>query len=306
MTHRSIGISKLPAERSGSMPAAECAGLRPAIRLRRHVERYVCVETPVSRHIAKPLSPRPETGISFNLDCRDRLSLEYTCGRLATHPTVAVFGPLSHRIADIRCTGHYRAFIILFRGTGYYRLFGIPPMELADRVSDACDVIGRAVSVVHEQLCAAKDAVAMAEIADRYLFSRLTGDEFHPVHGMVECLDSSHGSANLCQLAERSGLSVRQIERKFLEQVGITPKLYARLARFRNAARLKAQDRALSWTDVSQAAGFYDHNHLVKDFREFVGATPSDYLRSISIAPATELWPAQAGEPKSDPKSPRP
>lgn len=137
----------------------------------------------------------------------------------------------------------------------------------------------------------------MAEIVDRYLLSRLTGNQLHPVHDMVEHIVSSCGRANVCQLSESSGLSARQIERKFLEQIGITAKRYARLARFRNAARLKLHDRALSWTDVSQAAGFYDHNHLVKDFRELVGATPSVYLRSISPAPATELWCTPADEP---------
>lgn len=275
----------------------ECAALHPATPLRHHVERYVYVDTPVSPHIVKPLSPRPETGIAFDLAGRGGLRVEYTCGQVGTQPTVAVFGPMSYRIADIRCTGHHRSFVILFKGTGYYRLFGMPPAELADRVSDARDVIGRTVRIVHEQLCAADSAVRMAEIADRYLLSRLTGGDLHPVHKMVERLVASHGRASLCELAERSGLSPRQIERKFLEQIGITPKRYARLARFRNAACLKAQHRALSWTDVSQAAGFYDHNHLVKDFRELVGATPSDYLRSISIAVETELWCAPADEP---------
>ena len=270
--------------------AAECAALHPAMALRRYVERYVYVSTQISPQIPKPLSPRPEAGIAFSLECRGRLSLEYACGRVTPHPAAAVFGPLSHRFADIRCMGHYRAFIILFRGTGYYRLFGTPPVELADRVSDACDVIGPSIRLVHEQLCGANRSARMTEIADRYLLSRLTGDELHPVHDMVEHIVWSHGRANVCELSDSSGLSARQIERKFLEQIGITAKRYARLARFRNAARLKLRDRALSWTDVSQAAGFYDHNHLVKDFRELVGATPSDYLRSISIAPATELW----------------
>jgi AraC-like DNA-binding protein len=270
--------------------AAGCAALYPAMPLRGHVERYVYVDTPVSPHIVKPLSPRPESGLSFNLNCQDPLRLESARGEVVTHPTAAVFGPLSHRIADIRCNGHYRAFNVLFKGTGYYRLFGIPPAELADRVSDARDVMGRAESIVHEQLCAANSAEAMAEIVDGYLLSKLTGDDLHPIHRVVERLVASEGRANLCELAEHSGLSARQVERKFLEQIGITPKRYARLTRFRHAAHLKAQNPALSWTDVSQAAGFYDHNHLVKDFRELVGATPSDYLRSISTVLETELW----------------
>jgi AraC-like DNA-binding protein len=275
----------------------EFAAQHPAMPLRPYVEPYLYVDTQIPPQIAKPLSPRPEAGMAFSLNCGDNLNLEYACGRVMPHPAAAVFGPLSHRFADIRCTGHYRAFIILFRGTGYYRLFGIPPVELADRVSDACEVIGRSIGLVHEQLCAATNLACMAEIADRYLLPRLTGDDFYPVHGLVERIVSSQGRAHVCQLSESSGLSARQIERKFLEQIGITAKRYARLARFRYAARLKLQYRALSWTDVSQAAGFYDHNHLVKDFRELVGATPSDYLRSISIAPATELWCTPPDEP---------
>jgi AraC-like DNA-binding protein len=283
---------------------AGCA-LYPAIPLRGHVERYVYVDTPVSPHIIKPLSPRPESGISFNLNCQDPLRLEYACAQVVTHPTAAVFGPLSHRIADIRCSGHYRAFNILFKGTGYHRLFGISPAELADRVSDARDVMGRAESIVHEQLCAARSAEAMAEVVDRYLLAKLTDGDLHPIHRVVEHLVASQGCANLCELSQRSGLSARQIERKFLEQIGITPKRYARLARFRNAARLKAENAALTWTDVSQATGFYDHNHLVKDFRELVDATPSDYLRSISAALETELWCAPA-DAQDRPTAPSP
>ena len=98
-------------------------------------------------------------------------------------------------------------------------------------MSDACDVIGRSVNLLHEQLCALNNAAGMAEIADRYLLSRLPSNEFDPVQEMVEHIVSSHGRANLCRLFESSGLSARQLERKFLEQIGITAKRFARLAR---------------------------------------------------------------------------
>ena len=268
---------------------AECTALQPAMHLQHHVERYVYVDMRWP-HALKPLSPRPESGIAFNLDCCEHLFISYAGGRVTAHPAVIVCGPLSHRIADIRSTGRYRAFIVLFKATGYFRLFGIPPMELADRVSDARDVIGPAITSVHEQLSSAKTLAAMADVVDRYLLTRLTVGNLHPVHRIAERLVSSGGHANLRRLAESSGLSTRQVERKFFEQIGITAKRYARLTRFRNAARLKVQDQALSWTDVSQATGYYDHTHLVKDFRELVRATPSEYLRSLAVAPATELW----------------
>jgi AraC-like DNA-binding protein len=247
------------------------------------------VDVRISPDVAKPLSPRGETGIAFNLDCGDRLFLETPGGHVTPHPPLAIMGPLSHRIADIRSSGHYRAFLVLFKATGFYQLFGISPAELSDHVSTGCDVIGRTIAGVHEQLCSAPNSAAMAEIANRYFLSRLTSEDLHPVHWIAQRLMSSRGYAELCELFVAHDLSRRQIERKFLEQIGITPKRYAKLARFRNAARLKAQT-ALSWTEVSYVAGYYDQTHLTKDFRELVGATPSDYLRSIAVAPETELW----------------
>lgn len=268
----------------------ECSALQPATQLRRYVERYVYIDTPIPAQIVKPLSPRPESGISFNLQFRNPLRLEYTSGPTDAHPVMAVFGPISHRFVDIRCPGRYRAFNILFKGTGYYRLFQTSPAELADRVSDACDAIGPAIARVHEQLCVASSVTEMAGIVDSYLLARLKREETHPVHELVERVVESQGCARLCRLTACMGLSERQTERIFLEQVGISAKRYAKLTRFRNAVRIKAQNQSLSWADVSQAAGFYDQNHMIKDFRELVDLTPSDYLRSIALAPETELW----------------
>jgi AraC-like DNA-binding protein len=276
---------------------ATCNVFHPAPPLRRVVDRYVYVDVAIPAHVVKPLSPRAEIGITFNLDVRHSVLHESDAGFVTPIDAVTVYGPLSRRIVNIRSTGHYRAFLILFKGTGCYRLLRVLPAELADGAFDACDVAGPAINVVHEHLAETGSAAEMARIADEYLLSKLGADEEpHPIHHIAGRLVASGGRARLSRLAERSGLSMRQVERKFLEQIGISAKRYARIVRFRSALRLRAQDPALTWTDVSHLAGYYDQNHMVKEFRELAGATPSDYYsRSIGVAPQTELF-SQAAE----------
>ena len=62
------------------------------------------------------------------------------------------------------------------------------------------------------------------------------------------------------------------------------PKLYARIARFEAALDSKARARAKSWTDVAYEFGYHDQMHLVHDFEQFSGQTPTNLLREVERA----------------------
>jgi AraC-like DNA-binding protein len=83
---------------------------------------------------------------------------------------------------------------------------------------------------------------------------------------------------SIATLADRTGLSVRQFERRFMERVGMRPKLFARVARFEAALDGKARFAARTWTDVAHNFGYYDQMHMVHDFGEFTGETPTETL----------------------------
>ena len=96
-------------------------------------------------------------------------------------------------------------------------------------------------------------------------------------HGII----LTGGRARISALAASAGLGVRQFERRFLHQVGMRPKLFARIARFEAALEYKARFGARSWTDVAHTFGYYDQMHMVHDFAEFTGATPSETLNQL-------------------------
>jgi AraC-like DNA-binding protein len=66
------------------------------------------------------------------------------------------------------------------------------------------------------------------------------------------------------------------VQRSFEREVGLNPKMLARIARVQRAMRIADRSPTLSWSAVAAEAGYFDHSHLVRDFRQLVGCPPSE------------------------------
>ncbi|HEV7689935.1 MAG TPA: helix-turn-helix domain-containing protein [Hyphomonadaceae bacterium] len=76
-------------------------------------------------------------------------------------------------------------------------------------------------------------------------------------------------------LAQKAGLGIRQFERRFRDEIGIAPKLYARIVRFETALRRKTAAPATRWTDIAHSLGYHDQMHMVHDFNRLSGDSPT-------------------------------
>jgi AraC-like DNA-binding protein len=81
-----------------------------------------------------------------------------------------------------------------------------------------------------------------------------------------------------------SGCSHRTFIALFRRAVGLTPKRYCRVLRFRRALQDTAAGSG-SLADLAAAAGYRDQAHFNRDFREFAGVTPGEYCRASPRAP---------------------
>src|SRR4029077_14920609 len=198
-------------------------------------------------------------------------------------PPVGVLGPQTFRAVDALLKGNFRDFVVSFQPAGFHRLFHVPMIELTDQLYEASEVIGGNVRLLHERLSQAASLDEMASITESHLLKYLPAAKpFHPVQVAATEILSRHGRVQLDDLVDSSGLSQRQFERKFVEQVGMSPKLYCRVSRLTFALRLKERHPHQKWTDIIYHAGYFDQMHLIKDFKLMTGSSPSAFSKLIS------------------------
>jgi AraC-like DNA-binding protein len=92
--------------------------------------------------------------------------------------------------------------------------------------------------------------------------------------GMAAKIVKRAGQVSIDALAESAGVSTRQLERRFLHEVGVGPKLFCRILRFQEIFRAIDRDNP-QWAAVAADCGYYDQAHLIRDFRQFAHQTPS-------------------------------
>jgi AraC-like DNA-binding protein len=112
---------------------------------------------------------------------------------------------------------------------------------------------------------------------DEILTETLSGSppEVSLVDRVVQYVDARHGDVVIEAVARRFGKSRRQIERTFLQVVGVPLKFFCTLSRLRHAAHLITQAEKRSLTAIASDAGYSDQAHMTRDFRRLAGATPA-------------------------------
>jgi AraC-like DNA-binding protein len=185
------------------------------------------------------IAARPEQFLGFYLEERYLIHSHHSGMREPAPPSVVV-GPSTHRRIDLVLHGHFEVFTIHFQPSGFFQLFGVPMQYLTDRAYEARSVIGAGVTELESRLADAPDFRHRIEVATSFLTQcPVTAEVGDPVARIARQVLSDRGVLQIQKAAARAGLRVRHFERRFLEQVGVAPRRYARIVRFRAAINLR-------------------------------------------------------------------
>ncbi len=154
---------------------------------------------------------------------------------------------------------------------------GVPTSELASRSIGLHEILPPArVDCMHERVLAARTAADRVAVVEDFLVQLpFTGDPL-VAHALKLLASSSTRPIHIAEVSRLLGLSERQLERRFLQRVGVTPKRFATLRRFERA--IASARTAPSLTAVALDAGYYDQSHFVREFRRFTGVSPGALL----------------------------
>lgn len=153
-------------------------------------------------------------------------------------------------------------------------LFGVPADALSECHTRLEDLWGAEVTHLRDRLGEARSLEARLALFEAVLLARLP--RVRGVHPAVAEALATITERPIAAVVERSGVSHRAFIDIFRRDVGLSPKVFARVARFQGvAARLAREGPSLA--DAAVEAGFADQAHLSREFATFAGVSPASY-----------------------------
>ncbi|AOL93151.1 helix-turn-helix domain-containing protein [Porphyrobacter sp. LM 6] len=200
-------------------------------------------------------------------------------GDVRPSPAFAVTGPTS-RSMHFRM-GAGRSWGIGLMPQGWAALFGVPAADYADRYVDAqADPAFAAFVPLAAALAASSGDYAEELALIEAHMARIVADAA-PVDSAIAALNAALVDPEMivvADLAARLDMNVRSLERLCLRAFGFPPKLLLRRQRFLRSLERFMLDPSLKWLGVL-GSHYHDQSHFVRDFKRFMGMSPSDYAR---------------------------
>lgn len=179
--------------------------------------------------------------------------------------------------APVRCV------MVNFFPSAFHQLFHVPLHRFNGRMEDPEHLLGDRIERLYAQLRSISDPEVMFQHIDEFLLEQVRpehGDQRTPIEDLEQYIREKGGMVQVAELADRCGLSQRQLQRRFKEEIGIGPKEFCSIVRFNRAYAQMQQHRRLD-IDVAISCGYYDESHLLKDFAYYLGKAPKRFASMI-------------------------
>lgn len=199
--------------------------------------------------------------------------------------SVAVFGIDTHRFVR-HLQGRSYALGIRWRTGGFAAVSGHDAIELTDRVVPVSELLGPQVHTEFADVINRSTPAEQVAACEQLLapLVRPRQPDAVRVEAWCQLIDTETTLTRVDQLAARTGVSVRSLQRLFTRHLGIGPKWVIRRRRILDVLAHTAADRLAQygppeWADLANRLGFSDQAHLTRMFTDVVGTSPQRYVR---------------------------
>jgi AraC-like DNA-binding protein len=250
----------------------------PRRELREYVRAYGQREIAGSyAEILQPVPASLEQILEF--DFYNSPVIHYPDGKIEPAHPVAVVGPHTYPAANICFAGRVETFVIFFQPLALWQIFRIPTSEVVNRSYDGCQLLGNGIRELWYRMAENALFETRVRLVEEFLMER-AASAFgrNSIMSAAMYLFQHGGKSRIGELASHTAKSVRQFERDFSDQIGLTPKLFARITRFQMALDAKINSPGHSWLYIAHEFGYFDQMHMVRDFQKLCGHSPSRTL----------------------------
>ena len=252
---------------------------KPGAQIAEFVQCYRIVHFKFDKSTPLPCKiypPKPENVLHFFL--KDGFAVEDNNGRKINLPPIAFFGQRTGITKQFTGSDFFNLQVV-FQPAAIFRLTGIPSTALTNQKVDATAIFPGGIRSVYEQLQHAASHQQMLLIADKFIegLVRQAKKEVHLLDTVSKLMMQTNGNISLDMLAREACLCTKQFNRKFNERAGVNPKTFSRIIRLTKAINIRNAHPHIDWLRIAIEGGYFDYQHLVKDYKDLTGLSPNEY-----------------------------
>jgi AraC-like DNA-binding protein len=163
-------------------------------------------------------------------------------------------------------------------------LFKTPVCEMTNRFMDATAVGGSRLRGLWNRLGEVSAFELRVTIVEEYLLSRIASGSLRNeiTTSAANLIFRRRGAVGIAALASTYSIGLRQFERSFERAVGVSPKSFARIARFQSALDAKLVSPKRTWLNIAHSFGYHDQMHMIHDFEALGRTTPTHLIEQMA------------------------
>jgi len=246
-----------------------------AADLQNHILQYIFIEETVNEKKPYLLPPNGIPGLVIQFKETKSL-LKLGEEDAIPSPRAFVVGIYKNKLTRIHL-GEVGIMCILFKPTSIFHLFGISCKTFSQKVVTSInEVVNDTYDEMVKRIVEASSYEDKITIFEAFISKQfvLTNTKFNMIDDIAKEIFYNNGIIKLNDMLAKYKISRRWMEKGFAERVGVTPKYYQELLRFNHVIRLLRNSNKHDWGKIIVECGFYDHPHLIKQFRKFSNTSP--------------------------------
>jgi AraC-like DNA-binding protein len=193
----------------------------------------------------------------------------------------------------IEPTGYVNTFAVRFYPYGFANFVSEPINNLANKETPIDILFDQNIATELEyNIVHATGTKQRIDIIERFLLSRLNNQATidNIVKMTIDALLATNGSASIKTILQDDLSKRRQLERNFIKQIGVSPKQLAKVIRLQAALKRMLNGNPESLTNIAYESDYFDQAHFTKDFKEFTGINPKEFLGNETLALSTLFY----------------
>jgi AraC-like DNA-binding protein len=257
---------------------------QPHAHLQSFVKCYWTLEVPADGSPTKQ-TIIPDGCIEMAFILGDDIKRYTSTGSFSLQPRAMVLGQTSVPF-DIEPTGYVKSFAVRFYPYGFANFVTVPINSLANTETPIAQLFEASQALELQcDIIQAQDTEERIKIIENFLFDNLLKSPVIDklVNSTIDVLLSTQGSMSINRILKDNLSGRRQLERKFLKHIGISPKQLAKVIRLQSALKILLNSPDETLCSIAYESEYFDQSHFIRDFKEFTGTTPNEFLDSERV-----------------------